>query len=73
MIQYSLKSRDFARDVFDETIVDIGGVRFFIKYEKCSQIETHGPKKITEEVLIVRNQKIGQKSRGKLFSWTFCS
>ena len=38
VIQYLEKSKDTVRDVFDETIVDDGGVRFFVKYEKCFQI-----------------------------------
>ena len=38
VIQYPGKARDLARDVFDDTIVDAGGVRFFVKYEKCFQI-----------------------------------
>ena len=46
MIQYPGKSLDLAKDFFDETIVNYGGVIFFVKYEQCSQIETHGPKKM---------------------------
>ena len=44
VIQYPVKVRDIARDIFDETIVDAGGVIFFVKYEQCFQIATHGSK-----------------------------
>ena len=45
VIQYPGKSRDLSRDDFDEAIVDAGGVIFFVKYEQCFQIATHGSKK----------------------------
>ena len=35
VIQYPGKSPDLAIDIFDETIVDTGGVRLFVKYEEC--------------------------------------
>ena len=45
VIQYPGKEWELARDVFDENIVDGGGVRLFVKYEQYFQISTHGPKK----------------------------
>ena len=55
VIQYPGKARDLVRYVFDETIVDAGGVRFSVKYEQCCRIATHGPKTIMKEVLPVYN------------------
>ena len=33
VIQYPGKARDYASEVFGETVLDAGGVRFFVKYE----------------------------------------
>ena len=41
-IQYPGKTWNLARGVFDETILDSGGVRLFLRHEQCCQIETHG-------------------------------
>ena len=62
MTQYPGKAQDLARDVFDETIVDAGGVIFFVKYEHHFQIATHGPKN-NGGSFTVCNQKNGQRSK----------
>ena len=45
------------RDVFDEIILDYGGVRLFVKYEQCCEIVTYGPKRVIGGVLPVWKNK----------------
>ena len=43
---------------FDETIVDDGGDRLFVKYEQCFQIATIGPKKSRRKFYLCVTKKM---------------
>ena len=68
MIQYPEKAWDIMRDIFDVTIVDADGVRLFVKYEYCGQIETRGPKKALRKFYLCVDLYQTNMSRSLSFS-----
>ena len=67
VIKHPGKARDRFKEVFGETVLTAGGVRFFVKFEQICQLVKHGLKNIVNDVVswCVEN-KISEVSSHKL-------
>ena len=67
VINHPGKARDRFRDIFHESILTAGGVRFFARYEQICQIEKHGLENILNDVVSwCVEKKISEVSGQKL-------
>ena len=53
VIQHPGKARALATSVFEEPVLDAGGIRFFVKFEQVSQLDDQGLDKIMSRILPV--------------------
>ena len=68
IINHPGKARDKFKDVFGESVLTAGGVRFFVKFEQMCQLAKHGLENVVHDVVswCVEN-KISEVSSQKLY------
>ena len=68
MINHLGKARDKFKDVFGESVLTAGAVRFFVKFEQMCQLAKHGLENVVHDVVswCVEN-KISEVSSQKLY------